>query len=256
MGLSILNYDTPILDEVKQGNVRVHIDNIEHLEPKKVVLDSGVILDADVLVCSTGWRKESSLSFVGLDEYQLGLKYGKEEKEMLNQEADAKVLEMFPRLKNQPQVHVEPGKPDPLRLYRFMIPSTMMGKRNIAFAGMVSTVSTAICASVQGLWIAAFLDGQLDRIPQTDEEVTQEIMLHTQWGKWRYPCGYGASLPDFVFEALPYMDLLLRDMNLKNHRKSGLLAELTSPYLPGDFAGLIDEWKASHGGKASANWHL
>jgi hypothetical protein len=107
-------------------------------------------------------------------------------------------------------------------------------------------VSTSICASVQGLWISLFLHGKIDRLPQTDEEVTEEVMLHTQWGKWRYPCGYGATLPDFVFEALPYMDLLLGDMKLKNHRKNSWLAEITTPYSPTDFAGLFDEWKATH----------
>ena len=252
-GLSILNYDTPILDEVKRGKIRVHVDKIDHLEPRRVVLESDVKLDADVLVCSTGWKKDSSLQFSGLDEYKLGLRFSEEEKEMLNKEADEKVLNMFPRLRNQPNMPFEPGKADPLRLYRFMIPSTMMDKRNIAFAGMVSNVSTAICASVQGLWISNFLDGKIDRMPKTNDEVTQEIMLHTQWGKWRYPSGYGARLPDFVFEAVPYMDLLLRDMNLNNHRKHSLLAEITHPYLPGDYAGLIDEWKASHGGETKAS---
>jgi len=75
----------------------------------------------------------------------------------------------------------------------------MMEQRNLAFAGMVSSVSTSICASVEGLWISLFFDGKLHRIAKSQKDITDEIMLHTQWRKWRYPCGYGASLPDFVF---------------------------------------------------------
>ncbi len=69
-------------------------------------------------------------------------------------------------------------------------------------------------------------------------------MLHAQWCKWRYPCGYAGALPDWVFDSIPYVDLLLKDMHLKNHRKKSWLAELISPYLPGDYAGLLEEWKS------------
>lgn len=71
-------------------------------------------------------------------------------------------------------------------------------------------------------------------------------MLHTQWGKWRYPTGYGASLPDFVFDALPYMGLLMQDLGLKVNRKNGVIAELTEAYSPRDFVGLVDEWRNAH----------
>lgn len=248
-GLSILNYDKPIFDMVKQGKIRVHIDNIDHLEHRKVVLATGTTLDADVLINATGWNKETSFAFDGLDEYKLGLKYDAEEKRKLNKEADAKVLEMFPRLKNQPDLGIEKKEGDPLRLYRFIVPPTMIEKRNIAFAGMVSSVSTSITASIQGLWISTFLDGKLDRMAQNEKEITDEIMLHTQWGKWRYPCGYGAALPDFAFEALTYVDLLLNDLHINNHRKPSLFKELTAPYTPGDFANLAEEWRDNHGGE-------
>ncbi|KKY37716.1 putative flavin-binding monooxygenase-like protein [Diaporthe ampelina] len=190
-GLSILNYDTPLFDLVKDGRIRVHIDNIDHLEPGKVALSSGEVLEADGMVCSTGWRKESSIVFTGLDDAGLGLSQAPVESERLklNAQADSDVLTMFPRLQDQPQLRFQPKEADPLRYYRFIVPSTMLKSRNLAFAGMVSTVSTAVCATVQAAWIAAFLDGKLDRIAETPEEVTQEIMLHTQWGKWRYPCG-------------------------------------------------------------------
>jgi hypothetical protein len=251
-GLSILNYDTPLFDLVKEGKIRVHIDNIDRLEPGKVVLSSGQVLETDGMVCSTGWKKESSIRFSGLGPAALGLPQAVVEADRLklNAKADSDVLTAFPRLKDQPKLRFQPKEADPLRYYRFIVPSTMINSRNLAFAGMVSTVSTAVCATVQAAWITAFLDGRLDRIAQTPEDVTQEIMLHTQWGKWRYPCGYGASLPDFVFEGLPYANMLMRDMGLKTHRKPTWVKELLEPYTPYDFVGMLDEWVDKHPAKA------
>lgn len=247
-GLSILNYDTPLFDLVKEGKIRVHVDNIDRLEPGKAVLSSGVTLEADGMVCSTGWKKESPIKFTGLDDVGLGLAQAMHEtdKIKLNAQADEDILTMFPILKNQPQLRFQPKEADPLRFYRFIVPSAMMQSRNLAFAGMVSTVTTAICATSQAIWISAFLDGKLDRIAETPEEVTREIMLHTQWGKWRYPCGYGASLPDVVFEGVPYINMLMRDAGLETHRKKSLVKELFEPYTPRDFVGMLDEWTESH----------
>lgn len=241
-GLSILNYKTSLFDMVKQGKIRVHVENVDRLEPGQVVLSSGQHLGADALICSTGWKKESSIKFAGLDRVGLRLPFSDKEQSELNEEFDARVLRQFPILKRQPLLRSQLKPGEPLRYYRFMVPSAMMGKRNLAFAGMISSVSTAICATVQGLWISAYLDGKLEREAKSQQDVTQEVMLHTQWGKWRYPCGYGASLPDLVFEGLPYADMLLKDMGLKNHRKSSLYKELVSPYTPKDYAGLVDEW--------------
>ncbi|KAJ3543613.1 hypothetical protein NM208_g3487 [Fusarium decemcellulare] len=249
-GLSILNFDTPIFDMVKEGKIRVHIDNIERLEPQKAILTSGKELDTEAIICSTGWKKESTIKFAGLDDAGLGLAVSETKRRDLAKAADDQVLSLFPRLKNQPELRFQPKEANPLRYYRFMVPSTMVASRNLAFAGMISTVSTATCAAIQGQWIATFFNGDLDRIAASEKEITDEIMLHTQWGKWRYPCGYGADLPDFVFEGVPYVNMLMKDLGLKTHRKPSRFQELTSPYLPPDFRGLVEEWKETHGTKA------
>ena len=56
-------------------------------------------------------------------------------------------------------------------------------------------------------------------------------------------------MPDFVFDALPYMDLLLRDLGLKVNRKAGWFTDMTEAYSPRDFVGLVDEWVESHPSK-------
>lgn len=251
-GLSILNFDTDIFAYVKDGRIRVHVDNVDHLEPKKMVLCNGTTLNADAIICSTGWKKESSLKFKGIGDAEFGLPYSTSEKQALNKQADEQVLKMFPRLANQPELKFEPKTTDPLRLYRFIVPPTFVAKRNIAFSGMVSCVTTATCAANTALWISAYMDGKLERMARSEKEITDEVMLHTQWGKWRYPCGYGASLPDFVFEGVPYFDMLLRDMGLENHRHKGLWSELTSPYYPKDYKGLVEEWQAKQESKKGA----
>ncbi|KAH6689892.1 putative dimethylaniline monooxygenase [Plectosphaerella plurivora] len=245
-GLSILNYDSSLFELVREGKIRVHIGQIDRLEPKKAILADGTVLNADLMVCSTGWKKESPIKFQGLGPNGFGLDFDTDEMDALRTKANDDVLSMFPRLRDQPKLRFEQKTTEPLRLYRFMVPSGLVFDRTLAFAGAISSVSTSSCATVQGHWIAAYLANALDRMPSSRQEITDEIMLHTQWGRWRYPCGYGASLPDFVFEGVPYMDLLLRDMGLSNRRKGGWFKELTSPYMPRDFRGLVEEWKAGH----------
>lgn len=242
-GLSILNYSTSFFDMIRDGKVRVHIENIERLDAGQVVFENGETLTADAMICSTGWKKESTIRFAGLNETGLGLPIDAKEQANLSLEYDSKVLDQFPILENQPVLRSKPKAAEPLRYYRFMVPSAMIEKRNFAFAGMISSVSTAICANTQGLWITAFFDGKLERAPQSQEEITKEIMMHTQWGKWRYPCGYGASLPDFVFEGIPYVDMLLKDVGINNKRKPSFVQELISPYTPKDYDGVLDEYK-------------
>lgn len=86
---------------------------------------------------------------------------------------------------------------------------------------MIATISTSICAQIQGLWISAFFNGRLDRLPGSLEQAQWQSTLHSQFGRWRYPCGYGARFPDFVFDAVLYVDMLLRDVNLEPHHKKG-----------------------------------
>jgi hypothetical protein len=54
-----------------------------------------------------------------------------------------------------------------------------------------------------------------------------------------------------VFDALPYIDLLLQDLGLKINRHNGTWAELFHPYCPQDFVGLVDEWVDVHSGTSS-----
>ena len=245
-GLSIHNYDQDLFNMVKKGKINVHIADVERLTSGGTVhLSNGTDLKADVLVAATGWKKEPSIHFHNFGPAGIGLSCTPSEEADLSTKADDEILNLYPRLQNQPHLNFKP-KPDPFRLYRFIVPPARINDRNIAFAGLVSYVSTAPQSNAQALWISAYFDNRLDRLASTPEEVTHEVMLHNNWGKWRHPIGYGPYLPDFVFDALPYMDLLLKDLGLKVNRKNGWFTEITEPYSPRDFVGLVDEWVESH----------
>ncbi|KAE8371650.1 hypothetical protein BDV26DRAFT_298610 [Aspergillus bertholletiae] len=241
-GVSIHNFDANLFDLVKEGKIRVHTAHITHLTAGKVHLSTGDTLDSDAIICATGWKKTPSFQFLN---WELKLPYSDLEMEKLVKRADEEILSRFPILKSQPSLRGEAKKPtNPVRLYRFMVPPVLWEDRTLAFAGMISSVSTSICASLQGLWISAYFDGKLDRVPANEADAVQEAVINSQWGKWRYPCGYGGDVADFAFDAIPYFDLILQDLGLKNHRKSSPMAEMTEPYKPCDYKQVTDEWLA------------
>lgn len=159
--------------------------------------------------------------------------------------ADVEIFARFPRLKAQPTLFQPELKlSEPFRHYRFMVPPEMIADRNIAFAGFMSSISNPINAHIQGLWISAYFDNSLHRLPSSIGDIQWETMLHTRFLKWRYPLGYGAKLPDFVFDGVPYLDMLLGDLGLQKYRKSSPIWELFSPYGPEDYKDLVTEWKS------------
>lgn len=253
-GLSIRNFPTDFFDYIRSGQVRVHIADITHLSDKIIHLSSGEEIKADAFFCATGWKSRPPIKFLPDERLsELGMPHYTANPDPLVAKADSLILNTFPRLKDQPDVpdssrsekdNKTPNQP--FQLYRFIAPPATMQKRNIAFAGMISTISTSICAQAQALWISAYFDGKLDRLPDA-EEARWITILHARFGRWRYPCGYGARLPDFVFDAVPYLDMLLKDVGVENYRKSGRMAEWTQPYGPEDYKGLTEEWARKHG---------
>jgi hypothetical protein len=133
----------------------------------------------------------------------------------------------------------------PYRLYRFMVPASSVDDPSIAFLGMVLTIHTFPVAQVQALWTTAYLNGRLlaQRKGWDPNSIAYETVLQSQFGKWRYPAAFGKRHPDFVFDAVPYMDMLLKDLGLQHRRKQGWWAEIFHPYGPEDYRGLVDEWR-------------
>ena len=260
--LSLFNYPTDFLQLVRDGKVSVHVADVTRLSgPNKVHLSTGTVLETDVVVCASGWKKRPPIKFLpeGLDA-QLGLPVPVQPNK-LRDEAEEEILRQFPRFRTQPSREMkrdsQPGDAEiktvyePFRLFRFMVPPTFVRERNVAFAGMLLTLTTPLFAHFQALWLSAYFDGVLPikssiepSSGDIDKDIQWETMLQSQFGKIRYPCGYGPKHPDCVFDSIPYVDLMMRELGLKIYRKPTLFKELFEPYGPQDYRTVVEEWIA------------
>jgi hypothetical protein len=271
-GLSILNYQRNFFELVREGKIKVHIADVKELSEGAVHLSTGEVLVSDGIVCCTGWRTTPAIAFPPETQKELGFPTAEDPlPSALIQKADAHILRQLPRLKTQPSFNSEyrpmikedpnaagiSAPSHPTRLYRFLIPCTphLSSSRSIAFLGMATTASTMLITQAQALWIAAYfyhptsLHLPSSSLPPTTAKVEEipEIQwstaLHTQYCKWRYGVGgHGNRRPDFVFDALPYIDLLLGDMGLKAKRKETRVKELIEAYGVEDYRGLVEEF--------------
>ncbi|KAE8331958.1 hypothetical protein BDV39DRAFT_167905 [Aspergillus sergii] len=269
-GLSILNYPTNFFDLVTEGKVQIHIDHITHLTPKTIHLASDTQIQSDTLICATGWQATPNIDFRPSTLSQtLGFPWAEDPiPQSVIQQADAEILSRFPRLALPPPkpANYAPLAPDapaaakhPFRLARFMIPPALATTRSIAFMGLAMTINTTMLAQAQALWIAAYFTDNLTPSPReqcpphlrkvleqdnatadVDADLVWETALHSQFGVHRYRGGFGKRNPDFVFDAVPYVDLLLRDLGLDYTRKGGL--KWLEPYGVEDYRGLVEEW--------------
>ncbi|KAL8674460.1 MAG: hypothetical protein Q9168_001125 [Polycauliona sp. 1 TL-2023] len=153
----------------------------------------------------------------------------------------------------------------PWRLFRGIAPPAN-SKQDLVFLGMIMSLQTVLRSEMAALWAYAYLNNclqpqmQLSDRPLSSTPVSEktrsdepsatqgwlyETALFNRFGRWRYPMGYGARFPDFVFDGLPYFDMMLQDLGLKSWRKGrGWFKELFSkPYLSGDYKGIVEEWR-------------
>ncbi|KAI9044867.1 flavin-binding monooxygenase-like protein [Aspergillus affinis] len=245
-------------------------------DESKVSDTESLVLPSDALISCTGWQATPNLNFQASEwlphpDLALGFPWSEDPipKPMVSA-ADSEILTRFPRLIDQPSLPssykpLAPGAPatarHPFRLYRFMVPPALAASRSIAFMGLTMTINTTMVAQAQALWIAAYFGDFMaltprERCPEdlraelhdkgtvneaTDVDLLWETALHSQFGVHRYPGGFGKRNPDFVFDALPYVDLLLGDLGLDIGRKQGGLKWL-EPYGMEDYQGLVGEF--------------
>lgn len=281
---SIFNYETSIFDLVKGDGIEVYIGEIDHLSPGKIHLADGTEFESDAFLVNTGWKHVPAIKFLpqGIEK-ELGIPHNPDQNtsadDLANQRelierVDKEILSRFPRLRDQPVWNrnyvpitdqkgidspddVTPCKPlTPYMLYHFIIPPSerFLRVRDTAFIGMVSNFSNIITAHIQGLWISAYFQGLLENDPgraleseKALESLQHETALHARFGHWRYPTDWGHRTPSFVFDAVPYLDLLMRDLGLNIYRKTGWLANMYQPYGPEDYRDVTEEWQRKYG---------
>ena len=252
----LLNYDVDFFELVRNGKIRVHIADIARLTRQNVHLSNGNKLEADVLICGTGWKDTPQINFV--TERELGLPgHLPLSAQPYIAKADSTILKNCPKLQNQPPSRktkpmteiTEEITPEPYRLYRFMVPPAFVDSRTLAFVGAYRSPATTFIAQTQALWTTAFFDNQIPELERgfkaNSDRILYETVLHTQFGKWRYSKGFGARFPELWFDCLPYVDLLLKDVGVPNRRKTSWWAECFTPYMPADYVGIVDDYMAA-----------
>lgn len=262
----LLNYGLDFFEFVRNGTINVHIADIDRLSDHTVHLSTGAAIEADILICGTGWKDAPPISFVSDRDLGLPGSVSPTTAPYISQ-AETEIFTKCPKLKDQPEPkHYKPltnVKKDiigePYRLYRFIVAPAFIEDKTLAFAGAYRSPATTIIAQSQALWITAFFENGIHALQSfalpsmakanspldlsnASQKVLYETVLHTQFGKWRYSRGFGARFPELWFDCLPYVDLLLGDVGVRNHRKGGWWAEMFTPYFPKDYANVVPEY--------------
>ncbi|KIX04984.1 uncharacterized protein Z518_05856 [Rhinocladiella mackenziei CBS 650.93] len=262
--LGIHNYEENWFELVKQGKISVHVADITSLSGNKVALSNSEIVNADTLVCCTGWKVVPAIKFFP---ERLAAQLGfpgtvPADNDTLIQRADEEIFRAVPELRSGPAKVLPPGSTSidsstvratntstPIRLYRFMIPSarTFLEQRNLAFIGAHLALNAITVAQAQALWITAFFQNEIPHLdPSTINysAIQYQTVLHSEYCRLRHPPaggGAGERCPDLLFDGLLYTDLLLRDVGIDNFRKRGVWQELFHRYSPKDYAGITKE---------------
>jgi len=125
---------------------------------------------------------------------------------------------------------------------------------SIIFLGLSQCIPFITNLHIQALWAVAYFDGRIPGLSallaspsspnKSEDEILWDATLTSRFGRWRYPTGYGRRYPDFVADAVPYWDLVLKDLGLESKRKGGALKEIYDPYGQEDFRTIVEEWIA------------
>jgi hypothetical protein len=224
-----------------------------------VNFEDGKSIHVDCMAIAGGWEYALNIQFKpdGI-EAKLGIPTQRSSEsdkrfwEALDERADIEILRRYPRLLTAPLDKTKTMTVDPLakdcpaitryRLYRAIAPPglTADGDRSLVFLKMLATFSATLVAEAQALWAYAYLNDELDI---ENSQVHWQAALLNRFGKLRYPYASGAArYPDFIFDSIPYVDMLLRDLGLKFHRHDSFFREAFHAYSVEDYQGLNQEW--------------
>lgn len=155
--LSILNYDTDILEFIRNGTVKIHIADITSLTEKSVLLSNDTILEADAVIYCTGWKFTPPLAFYPSDVVDGIPHHETSHPSHISKEAvehaDHQILRSLPRLGCMPDCETEikpflntkSERVQRYNLYRFMIPPSHVKHRDLAFVGCLKSHYSNVC---------------------------------------------------------------------------------------------------------------
>ncbi|KAI0533357.1 flavin-binding monooxygenase-like family protein [Xylaria digitata] len=244
---------------LQKGNITIIRDNVDIVDASGALLRSGRRVDVDRVIYCTGWGdhfsffSEAMKEELGIPQYgaaipsQSSVPSSKMNEWRVHEEAaDMVVAQKLPLLASGPK---DLRNPNPnrcvtrrhWRLYNRCVPlSTARNEdRSIVILGQIHTTQTPTISAVQCLWAVAYLLGEVP-IP-TEDCMVKEV---TQWNAWtrkRYS-SVGERYPYALFDWIPYLDRLLRDLGVRTQRKKGTFANFLAPHGPSDYDGVLDEY--------------
>lgn len=253
---AILNYETDFYDVVKGSNVEIIREDLDHLEGgDTLILQGGHRLQTDAIICATGHQYGPSFPLEPSSKLLAwGVPVPNSNDNLfptLDARADDELLTRFPILARSPRSRdIEPAM-TPWRLWRFIAPPSQVcsgpGTRTLAFLCATISYQNVLKCELSSLWTYAYLYDRLDACPGPEKagDVMYEAALWSRFGKWRCPMGMQGKAADFLHDAMPYYDLLMRDLGLRSWRKGwGLIGEIFGKwYEVKDYRGIVEEWK-------------
>jgi hypothetical protein len=235
----------------------VYREDIHHLEKGKIVFTNGQSVEADAILCGTGFK--DSIPFLTTEQcIELGLPHPQAEeppelqKEWSERDAVAEkaVRERFYRVTSPPTPppndkfgDISPSH-TPFRLYNCIAPIDPSFNRSIAFVGFSTLTNMFTNSELSAIWATAYLDGNLN-LP-SEEEMKNDVAYTTTYMRLRNPT-YGRVGNFYNFDYFPYVDRLMGEVGLSSYRKSWW-REQFQPLLTQDLKGLKDEYIEKYGG--------
>lgn len=247
-GLGVVTLDD-FWSTIHNGDVTVIRDDLDRIKGDTLKLRSGESLRSDYILMCTGWGDHFAM-FDDATKREVGLPVltakGAVDPAWVKSDAEAEdsVNRKLPFLAKSAVVRNPKNLLQPQRkwrLYRRVVPIKMAekGDRSLAILGQIHTVQTPLVAEVQSFWAILYLLGKVE-LPDHDTMV-KEIAEWNIWTKKRY-LSQGQKFPYSLYDFLPYVDTLCKDLGINSRRKPNVLAEIFSPYRPEDFNGFIDEY--------------
>ena len=249
----ILTYDTDMYKLLRRDNVELIREDIECLEKDSIILQNGQKIKTDALIYATGYDYGPSFTLEPSNErLGWGVPVPVSQDSLfpsLDSRADAELFERFPFLETSPKTNPCQPSLTPWRLWRFIAPPSQVcsKSRSLAFLSTITSYQTLTKCELTSLWTYAYLYDELSVRPNSEEDVTYEAAMWSRFGKWRCPMGMQGKMADFLHDAMPYYDLLLRDLGLRSWRKGwGVFGEIFGRwYEVKDYKGIVEEWIAS-----------
>ncbi|CAF0739385.1 unnamed protein product [Adineta steineri] len=191
----------------------------EIIDETTIRLDSGEFLQADLIICATGFIE--TFPFLS--------------------ETLTKAL-----VKNTTTSKSDEGID--LDLYRRIIP---IGIPNIAFIGLPAPIHTWMFYEVQCHWMSDYFLGRI-KLPNTEKEMYEEIETTRQfiYKMFKRKSYY------FQYYWLEPMEIYLRDMGVSLYRTNNWISEYFGVYRPKRLSTLHDERKAKAEGKTTNIWYF